>query len=685
MPSKIFINYRRGDDPGFTQALLARLEQAFSSEQLFMDVDSIPAGTDFVHILDEQVAQCDILLAVVGKNWIEARDETGARRLDSPDDFVRLEIESALKQGKRVIPVLVHDARMPRADELPQAISGLARRHAVRLTHERFRSDAHGLVKAIQHALEEVEAARQAQIEEQRRREEVAARAQREAEEQHKREEDEQRRWEEEAARARLEREAEEQHKREEGAAREQRREAEEQHKREEEAAREQRREAEEQRRREEEAARERARLEREAEEHERREREKARLAALAALSPEQIVKAEELANWEVIKDGSRVQDLRDHLARFPGGVYERIARQKLSALAWVVLGKAPDRGALKAYLEEFPDSIQAEKARARLARLSQPRRVGWLTGGSFIIAAIGVWFVAKNWPPATAPVSPQPEPSVTAPPEAAEGPLTPERERALRPNDIFKECAACPEMIVVPAGSFAMGSPASEAGHQNEESPQHSVSFAKSFAVARFAVTFEEWDACAVDGGCNGYRPADQGWGRARRPVINVSWSDAESYVSWLSRKTGRGYRLLSEPEREYVTRAGTTTPFWWGSSISTSDANYDGNHTYNDGVEGESREQTVPVDAFKPNPWGLYQVHGNIWEWTQDCYQDSYNGAPADGSAWTSGDCSRRVARGGSWGSSPEVLRSAYRIGIASVSSGNLLGFRVARTLTP
>ena len=102
-------------------------------------------------------------------------------------------------------------------------------------------------------------------------------------------------------------------------------------------------------------------------------------------------------------------------------------------------------------------------------------------------------------------------------------------------------------------------------------------------------------------------------------------------------------------------------------------------------DGVEGESREQTVPVDAFKPNPWGLYQVHGNIWEWTQDCYQDSYNGAPADGSAWTSGDCSHWVARGGSWGSSPEVLRSAYHIGIASISSGNLLGFRVARTLTP
>jgi hypothetical protein len=155
MTGKIFINYRRGDEPGFTHALLGRLEQAFPSEHLFIDVDNIPPGEDFVHVLDSQVARCDAFLAVIGKGWLDAEDERGSRRLDDPSDFVRIEIESALRQGKRVIPVLVHDARMPRPDELPETIRPLARRNAVRLTHERFRADVQGLVKALQGALEE--------------------------------------------------------------------------------------------------------------------------------------------------------------------------------------------------------------------------------------------------------------------------------------------------------------------------------------------------------------------------------------------------------------------------------------------------------------------------------------------------------------------------------------------------
>jgi hypothetical protein len=199
MAGKIFINYRRGDDPGFTGRLFDRLHEAFEPEGLFMDVDNIAPGLDFVRVLEEQVAQCDVLLAVIGKGWIEAGDATGARRLDNPDDFVRIEIESALKQDKRVIPVLVGEARMPRADELPESIRPLARRNAVRLTHERFRADAQGLIKALQRALEEIEmlrqahaeAARQAHAEAERKRDEAAANAgaqvQREAEEQARR------------------------------------------------------------------------------------------------------------------------------------------------------------------------------------------------------------------------------------------------------------------------------------------------------------------------------------------------------------------------------------------------------------------------------------------------------------------------------------------------------------------
>jgi sugar lactone lactonase YvrE len=200
MAGNIFINYRRGDDPGFTGRLFDRLQEAFKPERLFMDVDNIAPGLDFVRVLEEKVAQCDVLLAVIGRGWTEASDATGARRLDNPDDFVRIEIESALKQNKRVIPVVVGEARMPRPEELPEAIRPLARRNAVRLTHERFRADAQGLVKALQQAFDEVEslrqtqaeALRQAKLEEERKREEEAAsaraKAQRDAKEEARRE-----------------------------------------------------------------------------------------------------------------------------------------------------------------------------------------------------------------------------------------------------------------------------------------------------------------------------------------------------------------------------------------------------------------------------------------------------------------------------------------------------------------
>jgi formylglycine-generating enzyme required for sulfatase activity len=263
--------------------------------------------------------------------------------------------------------------------------------------------------------------------------------------------------------------------------------------------------------------------------------------------------------------------------------------------------------------------------------------------------------------------------------------PLTVEQERALKPKDSFKECENCPEMVVVPAGLFTMGSPQSEEERDDfNESPQHQVTFARPFAVGKFAVTFDEWDACAADGGCNGRKLGDQGWGRGRLPVINVTWDDAKSYAAWLSRKTGKTYRLLSEAEREYVARAGTTTPFWWGSQISTNLANYNGKISYSNSPKGEYRQRTMPVDSYSPNPWGLYQVHGNVWEWTEDCYR-SYRGAPTDGSAWTFEDCHRRVLRGGSWISLPKFLRSAFRFVYNSTDSGDVFGFRLARTLNP
>ncbi len=284
MPGKIFINYRRGDEAGWTQALFGKLQNAFAREQLFMDVDNIPAGIDFVRHLDEQVASCDVVLSIIGPDWLGVKDGSGVRRLDRPDDFVRIEVGSALRQEKRVIPVLVNNAEMPRADDLPDDLKPLARRNAVRLTHERFNPDAEGLIRQINGALEGAEAARQQMAQ----AVSVAAA----------------------------------------------------------------------------EAERRRAV---EAEDAERRRQEETRLKAIAGLSPEQIAKAEELANWEFIKDNARTQDFRDHLARFPKGVAERMARAKLEALVWAGMGAGTNRLALEAYLEEFPDGPNAGTVRARL------------------------------------------------------------------------------------------------------------------------------------------------------------------------------------------------------------------------------------------------------------------------------------------------------------------------------
>jgi formylglycine-generating enzyme required for sulfatase activity len=243
------------------------------------------------------------------------------------------------------------------------------------------------------------------------------------------------------------------------------------------------------------------------------------------------------------------------------------------------------------------------------------------------------------------------------------------------------RPCPECPEMVVVPAGSFTMGSPESEAERSNNEGPQRTVRIARPFAVGRFEVTFAEWDACVSEKGCS-HSPKDD-WGRGKQPVMRVSWDDiAQQYLPWLSRMTGKTYRLLTEAEREYVARAGTTTPFWWGASISTGQANYNGNYTYGGGAKGKYRQRTVQVDSFAANPWGLYNVHGNVWEWVQDCWNDNYNGAPPDGSARTTGDCGRRVLRGASWFSYPGVLRSAVRNRFTPDFRDNHYGFRVGRT---
>jgi formylglycine-generating enzyme required for sulfatase activity len=254
--------------------------------------------------------------------------------------------------------------------------------------------------------------------------------------------------------------------------------------------------------------------------------------------------------------------------------------------------------------------------------------------------------------------------------------------------GESFKDCPDCPEMVAVPAGSFLMGSPKSEPGHTDDEWPQRKITFAKPFAIGRFAVTFAEWDACEGGGGCRYID--DQDKGRGDMPVFNVKWDDAKAYTAWLTKKTGKHYRLLSGAEYEYAARAGTATPFWWGSSITPEQANYDGSAYEGGGKEGQNRKWTLPVKSFQSNPWGLYQIHGNISSWTEDCggRASGLAGVPSDGSAWTTGDavnCGWREYRGGSFRSSPSQLRAASSNSQFPNSGGFDLGLRIARALQP
>jgi formylglycine-generating enzyme required for sulfatase activity len=332
----------------------------------------------------------------------------------------------------------------------------------------------------------------------------------------------------------------------------------------------------------------------------------------------------------------------------------------------------------LEAFADRYKDTFYSELARARIDELKRQA-------------------VAVAAPP-TAP----------APPARCDGVEVTvgagNERRCLKPGagktDWFEDCPECPEMVIAPAGRFTMGSPTDEL-EPFEWEDQVSVTIAKPLAVGRFAVTRGEFAAFVAatghktDGGCQVFMgtewklQADASWRSVgfgqtdRHPVVCVNWNDAKAYAEWLSKATGKSYRLLSESEREYVARAGTTTPFWWGSTISTGQANYNGDHVYASGAKGEYRKVTVAVDSFSANPWGLYNVHGNVWEWAEDCWNDKNSGKPGSGSARTSGDCGSRVLRGGSWKNVPQYLRSAHRFGNSPVNRDDNLGFRVARTL--
>jgi formylglycine-generating enzyme required for sulfatase activity len=245
----------------------------------------------------------------------------------------------------------------------------------------------------------------------------------------------------------------------------------------------------------------------------------------------------------------------------------------------------------------------------------------------------------------------------------------------------VIKDCSDCPEMVAVPAGEFMMGSPGTEP-HRGAEA-QHVVTIFRAFAVSRFEITFDQWDACVKDGGCGGYRP-EAPWGRGRLPVVNVDFANAKAYAAWLSKKTGHRYRLLSEAEWEYAARAGAKTAYASGPTLSAKEANFDASEKTELNPKGPARGKAIAVGSFKPNAFGLYDMHGNVWEWTEDCWNDEYGPAmPRNGKPALTGDCNGHVLRGGSWEDGAADVRAAARVANAATDRSWSDGIRVAREL--
>jgi formylglycine-generating enzyme required for sulfatase activity len=290
---------------------------------------------------------------------------------------------------------------------------------------------------------------------------------------------------------------------------------------------------------------------------------------------------------------------------------------------------------------------------------------------------------------------SPAPEPHSGRPSEAKPAPIisaSPQSEKQVQDlqkqasqalkldiefRDPLKDSRRGPVMVVIPGGRFQMGSPVTESERKNDE-PPHEVEVAV-FAISKYEVTFEDYDRFAEATGRE--KPSDEGWGRGRRPVINVTWNDAVAYAQWLSQQTGQTYRLLTEAEWEYACRAGTTTPFYFGETISTDQANYDGNYSYGNGRKGIDRQRTVEVGQFPANAWGLHDMHGNVWEWTCSIYDQDYGGS--EQRCAEPGMRRPRVLRGGAWRLKPLWLRCAARYDRYPGGRYPGGGVRLARTL--
>ena len=530
--AKIFISYRR-EDAGFAvdQVHGALKPYAASADDIFVDVDNIPPGVDFVEHLNKYVDQCDVMLVAIGVNWLRAVDASGARRLDDREDFVRIEIETALARGIPVVPLLLGGAKLPGEEELPESLRPLIRKQAVEIPRGGVQPAIDRMMRGL--GIEPVKTVGGLPG------------------------------W----------------------------------------------------------------------------------LVPLAAVL---VLAAGGFGLWQ-----SGVLDPADQPVEVAA-----VETDDDAETSDAERDEANEREAARQ--QEIRDEEAAE--RQRQADMMAKRQREKDTADEAAQTRREAIVLAARYPVGS------------------------------KFRDTLSGGGKGPEMVVVPAGSFVMGSSLSENERDDDEGPQQRITITRPFAVSKFEVTWTEWEACVSDGGCSdnsnkGHSSTateelrgDRGWGRGNRPVINVSWEDAQAYVQWLSNKTGEGYRLLSEVQWEYAARAGSTGRFSWGDGEPTCTKGRNNSANYS----SCSSDRTEPTGYSAANAFGLYDMHGNVWEWVEDCYESSYDSSSMDASAHTHSTCSLRVFRGGSWSNSERIMRSANRNHAKPSNRDGNLGFRIKRYLS-
>jgi formylglycine-generating enzyme required for sulfatase activity len=544
--SAIFVSYRRQAALVHARAVFERLSREFGPDQVFIDLEGIDVGVDFVELIEQQLRGCRVLLALIDPEWATAADSKGRRRLELPNDYVRIEVATALRRRIRVVPILIDGAEMPEEEALPDDLKGLARRNALELDFKRFDAEVRRLVAAIRRILQSPDP---------------------------------------------------------------------------------------------------------------------------GPGGPTPTPAAGGAPTEVAFKDPSEVTAEAPPQGPSPAPAPTPPMSARMPAAA------------------PAPPQSPAETA-PRGPSAGRRRWFAWAAaaGGIAVVAAL-IFTRDRPAPVPTPAVSQAPLPAsapssavavalpaATAPAPAPASPGTKPAESG-KPR-VFRDCPDCPELVGIPAGTFLMGSPDSEPSRDTDEGPQRRVSIGR-FAIGKTEVTQGQWRALM------GSNPSFFTQCGDDCPVERVSWNDAQDYLRRLSERTGRKYTLPSEAQWEYAARAGTTTPFHTGPTITTEQANFDGRSANIGSAKGIYRRTTVKVGSFAPNGFGLHDVHGNVWEWVQDCYDtQAYSGkAPGNGSAYEVAGCPARVLRGGAWGGSGRDLRVANRSDNPPDDRYNYVGFRVCR----